>query len=78
MIFLIEYDRRQGSLIKFERFQDSRKSLAEASRLDIELKLGNQSSNREVVLLEAIDETAHRRYFEDITQISKSVFNNRF
>ncbi len=73
MIFLIEYDRSEGSIINLERFQDSERLKAIESRLEIELDLNRKGTTHEVVLLEASSENAlrrtHRRYFEDISQI---------
>ena len=77
MIFLIEYDRSKGKIVTIRSFQDSEKSYAEKSRLSVELDLRREKREHEVVLLEAADEIAlhrtHRRYFEDISQIVKSV-----
>jgi hypothetical protein len=46
-------------------------------RLEIELDLNRKGIDHEVVLLEAADENAlrrtHRRYFEDLSQILKSL-----
>ncbi len=74
MIFLIEYDRPNGQIIQLYRFDDSERSKAESSRLNIELELGRQKIDHEVVLLEAANEEAlrrtHRRYFEDASQIA--------
>ncbi|MFI5374000.1 MAG: hypothetical protein ACHQ8D_05160 [Candidatus Rokuibacteriota bacterium] len=68
MIFLIEYDRRGGRIVTFERFSDSARAEAEKIRLDLELLLSRQSLDHEVVLLQAASEEdlrrTHRRYFE--------------
>jgi len=73
MIFLIEYNRRKGSIVSFRDFNDSQRREAEDSRLGIELDLNRQGIDHEVVLLEAQSEDAlrvtHRRYFEDLRQI---------
>ncbi len=80
MIFLLEYDRHAGRLITFKSFGDNQRSTAEDERLDIELNLSEKGQEHEVVLLEAIDETAlrhtHRRYFEDLAEIVKSANGN--
>lgn len=76
MIFLIVYDRPSGLLVTFDRFADAERGSAENARLKIELDLNRSGVDREVVLLEAIDEATlrrtHRRYFENARQILKS------
>ena len=76
MIFLIEYNRSQGSIVTFRDFDDSQRREAEDLRLEIELVLNRKGVDHEVVLLEAASEDAlrrtHRRYFEDLRQILKS------
>jgi hypothetical protein len=76
MIFLIEYDRRQGRIISFETFDDSARGAAEDSRLQLELELNRLGAEREVVLLKADTEEAlrrtHRRYFEDLAELVNS------
>ena len=80
MIFLIEYNRPKGQIVKFIQFGDSDRSKAEELRLKIELELNQKRVNHEVVLLDAASKEAlrrtHRRYFEDIGQISKSIGDN--
>ena len=80
MIFLIEYDKPKGTLIRFERFDDVKREEAQKLRLQIELDLRSRRIEREVVLLEAISEEAlrqtHRRYFEDASQIGKTIRDN--
>ena len=67
VIFLIEYDRENGKLIKCEPFEDSDREHAEDVRLKLELSLNRRAPEREVVLLEAASEEAirrtHSRYF---------------
>ncbi len=74
MIFLIEYDRLQGSLVNLERFQGTDRLKAENTRLQKELDLRRKGLKHEVVLLEAASKEAlrltHRRYFEDLQQIT--------
>jgi hypothetical protein len=76
VIFLIEYDRPQGKIVRFEIFQDGERSKAEDSRLELELSLNRQGIEREVVLLRATNEAAlrrtHRRYFETLSSIARS------
>jgi len=77
MIFLIEYERPKGRIVTFKQFNDSKRSHAETLRLRIELDLGRKGINHEVVLLDAESEAAlrltHRRYFENVSQISRSI-----
>ena len=76
MIFLIEYNRPQGRIVTFQRFQDSERLKAQNLRLDLELDLDRRGVNHEVVLLEAASEAAirrtHRRYFKTLRQIAES------
>jgi len=73
MIFLIEFNRSEGSIVTFLDFDDSQRRVAEDLRLDIELALNRKGVDHEVVLLEAESQDAlrrtHRRYFEDLRQI---------
>ena len=74
MIFLIEYDRLQGRLVYLDCFQETYRLKAENTRLQKELDLHRRGLHHEVVLLEATSEDAlrltHRRYFEDLHQIT--------
>lgn len=76
VIFLIEYNRSQGRLVTFQRFNDSERLEAQNARLDLELDLNRRGVNHEVVLLEATSETAlcrtHSRYFKTLRQILES------
>ena len=73
MIFLIEYNRTEGSIVTFREFQDVQRREAEDARLNVELDLKRKGIEHEVVLLDAASEdalrTTHRRYFEDLRQI---------
>lgn len=77
MIFLIEYDRDRGRLVRIETFSDSDRRRAEESRLNLELALNSKGIENEVVLLEAASEEAvrrtHRRYFEDLAELTRAV-----
>ena len=81
MLFLIEYDRPSGQIVKFLEFDSSNRSTAESSRLDIELDLSRRKIDHEVVLLEAASEEAlrrtHRRYFENASQIAKTAIGGQ-
>ena len=76
MIFLIQYDRKKGRLISFQRFDERDRRIAEDERLELELRLNQEEIKNEVVLLEAASEEAlrqtHRRYFETLRQLSQS------
>jgi hypothetical protein len=47
MWFLIEYDRPSGQLIRFDEFQDSDRTLAQQTRLALEIELNQQRVNHE-------------------------------
>ena len=74
MIFLIEYDRSRGEIISLENFDDKDWQRAEETCFEKELSLNHAGIEHEVVLLEAVSEEAlrrtHRRYFENIEQLS--------
>jgi hypothetical protein len=76
MIFLIEYNRREGQIVTFRTFDDSLRREAEDARLKVELDLNRKGVGHEVVLLEATTEDelrrTHRRYFEDLRQLLES------
>lgn len=73
MLFLVEYARDQGRLVTFKAFENNDLTLAETTRLALELDLNRRGVEHEVVLLEAENENAlrrtHRRYFEDLNQL---------
>lgn len=74
MLFLIEYDRRQGEVVTFKKFSDNDSKRAKNARLELELDLNRRGVQREVVLFQATDEAAlrrtHRRYFENLTELA--------
>jgi hypothetical protein len=74
MIFLIEYDRNGGQIVQMERFENEERGKAQESRLELELRLNRQKIEHEVVLLDAATEEdvrkTHRRYFEDLHELS--------
>ena len=73
MIFIVEYIRREGKIVSFQRFQDSQRNEAEDARLKIELELNRKHLDHEVALLDAESEEmlrkTHRRYFESLRQL---------
>ena len=74
MIFLIQYNRERGRIVRIESFVDADLKRAEAERLRLELDLGRVGIDDEVVLLEAASEEAvrrtHGRYFEDLNELA--------
>lgn len=76
MLFLIEYDRQRGKLVALTEFGDEDWSVAEAARLDLELRLNRNGAIREVVLLDAANQEAlrltHRRYFEGLAELGEA------
>jgi hypothetical protein len=75
MLFLIEYDRNRGHIVKMSVFDNSDRQKAEDSRLEIELALNRQGVEHEVVILHAATEETlrrtHRRYFEELNELAK-------
>lgn len=76
MIFLIQYDRRAGTIRSLEVFEDVDRQLAESTRLEMELSEVPLNGESEIVLLEAKSEAdlrkTHRRYFESAQDLVKS------
>lgn len=75
MIFLIEYNRREGKIVTFRNFDASLRQDAEKIRFEIELDLNRRGIKHDVVLLEAQSGEellrTHRRYFENLEFIYK-------
>ena len=73
MLFLIEYARDQGQIVSFQSFEDDNSTVAQNTRLELELDLNHRGVEHEVVVLEAENEQAlrrtHRRYFEGIREL---------
>ena len=67
MIYLIDYDWKQGRLVSLSRYAETDRVAAQDARLRLELDLFDSNQEREVVLLQADSEAAlrqtHRRYF---------------
>ncbi len=78
MIFLIEYDRPTMRTLLLKTFNNAARHQAQEDRLEIELDRNRKGLllQREIVLLEARDETAlrrtHGRYFENISNDARS------
>jgi hypothetical protein len=81
MIFLIDYDRKQGKLKDLKSFPDHQRPEAQKERLHIELSARDAvlSGKREVVLLEADDigilYRTHQRYFKTPKDIVESMLD---
>jgi hypothetical protein len=73
MIYLIDYDWRGEHLVDMQVFEDLQRPAAEAARRDRELRLLNERLDREIVLLEALDEEGlrrtHTRYFKSLEEL---------
>lgn len=73
MIYLIEYDRASGKLLRLDEFVPTERRRAEEKRLQVELELLHAGCSREVVLLEASSQDelrkTHRRYFERLEEL---------
>ena len=76
MIFLLDYDRAAGRLVSMTVYSTDRLLDAQNTALELELKHRRESADREVVLLEAPDESTlrrtHGRYFEDLSQLAEA------
>jgi hypothetical protein len=74
MIFLLDYDRKEGRLRCIT--DDGERGRAQEARLNGELALNGANVDREIILLEAVDEATlrrtHRRYFEDLSQLAEA------
>lgn len=74
MIFLIHYDRARGCIVDLRTFDPGDRAAAEEASLQLELTLGREGTEAEVVLLDAKTEEAlrktHRRYFEDLAELT--------
>lgn len=73
MIFLIEYDRKRGSVAGLREFPDAGHSEADEARIELEADLLRQGTNREVAILQADSlqalQRTHRRYFADLAEL---------
>ena len=75
MIFLIEFNRSAGKIVRFQTFAESDKREAEQIRFGIELDLNRKGIKHDVILLDAESEEGlrrtHRRYFENFKQLTE-------
>jgi hypothetical protein len=76
MLFLIDYDRRKGQIVKMERYDDSERNRANEERLSLEIDHIRSGVEREVVILEAANEASmrntHGRYFKNWETLAKT------
>ena len=76
MIFLIEYNRKAGTLLNIVPFGDSLRPEAQGSRLSLEIGNLTAGISNEIVLLEVPSESdlrrTHRRYFEPLEDLARS------
>lgn len=74
MIFLIQYNRREGQTRRIDIFEDAQRSIAEANRLEMELS--GSLNGDEVVILEADSEAdlrrSHQRYFATLSELLRN------
>lgn len=77
MIYLIQYDRKEGKVRELKSFHSSDRAYAQRERLALELDFRKSGVSCEVVLLEATDEQAlkraHQRYFKSPREILESI-----
>jgi hypothetical protein len=78
MIFLLQYDRKHGTLVsKLKLFRSDERAKAQDERLKIELSLHKARVPHEAVLLEASDEETlkrtHQRYFKTPRELVESM-----
>jgi hypothetical protein len=77
VIYLLEYDRQSGALLRLDIFTSAERGKASKARLELEIDLLQAGISHEVVLLEAESEEAlrktHNRYFRDVSDLAKSV-----
>jgi len=73
MIFLITYDRCNSKLEEVKTFTNDKIGDAENQRLKLELNNLKRGIDREVVILDALNENdlrkTHRRYFESMSEL---------
>jgi hypothetical protein len=79
MIFLVEYNRPQGKLLTFRAFDAADRSIAQAEKFELELRLHRRGIEHEVVLLEADSEAklrrSYQRYFEELPAMLRSAID---
>jgi hypothetical protein len=77
MLFLIQYDRRKGTLVEFRKFEEWERQRAQDTRLELELALNERGVEDEVVILDAPSEEAlrrtHGRYFNNLAELVEEI-----
>lgn len=75
MIFLIEYDRKTGTLVNLRNFEDAAAEEASAARLEAEMHAGAANTTIEIVTLQAesIEDLrlTHSRYFRNVRELGE-------
>jgi hypothetical protein len=61
MLFLIDYGRRKGQIVKMQRYHDSERNRANEERFSLEIDHIRSGVERDVVILEAASEASVRR-----------------
>lgn len=73
MLFLIHYNRSQGSLVSIQEFSEKDMAGASSAKMELEISLLGNGFGHEVVLLEADSREAlrktHRRYFDTLQEM---------
>jgi hypothetical protein len=75
-IFLLVYEPATGRHLRFKRYREDQRALAQAERLRIEKENAQAGLAREVVILEAVSEEAlrktHGRYFKSASELTQA------
>lgn len=78
MMFLMEYNQKQGTLVSMRTFEDGERRVADDARLELELDLFRKGIDHEVVILDAESQEAlmrtHERYFLSLREIAERTF----
>lgn len=73
MLFLIHYNRPQGSLVSIQEFSENDMAGASKAKMELEISLLGGGFGQEVVLLEADSQEdlrkTHRRYFDTLREM---------
>jgi hypothetical protein len=73
MIFLIQYDRSKGQLLRLQRYEEADREEADRTRLKLELDSLGCGGDMEILIFDSRSEEVlrqtHRRYFESAEQL---------
>lgn len=76
MLFLIRYDPAAGRIVSMKTFKHDERSRADDVRIELEVRLNQEQTEHEIVLMEAASEQAlrrtHRRFFEPFSDLVDS------